>query len=791
MANPTKAERRAAWKASTTASASALKSAGATVSAKTGKRSIPLSAVTPEQIRVAAWKAEHPDRYIVGEPVEQISVKTGKTTLTPLGQQMVRQAEQDAKTRAFFQIPTYDPVKKAITEKQILEAAKQRVITVQVPAKLSFVERHTKKMEDIGIKKPGKITTRIASGQEKAAAFFEERKTTTAALGLQGLPASKMIGAIGNVVQMFSSVPRAAEMAWQDPGLIAPGAAILAHSMTVGTVKAFKEDPIQTTMEFALMGKALHMTQVKVSGTAAKLPVKFGVEKVEGYRGAYVDIKGQVKPVVGVEGGKIKLGEPTTLKPSAIKDMRPESPLQTHMIETTIKEHFSASDLKAFQSARNTIYQTQYQAAGKGATFPEGTKSLSPEGTKVVLDFAKKNNAEVYGSFATEGQVPKGVRRVPGDMDLQLTAATQAEAVLNTQSLLRALKAKGEPVRISSKSPTLIESYTKGEWHHAVDLHFTVKGEYIAPARSGLLGYGMDKPLIEVSGIKAMGLTEQVIRKGESAVRPHEPGYLVKAKGEAFKEVGIGPEAHRIKDIHDFVRYQDVLIDTMEGGVFGVLRRGKVTKARSSLTEFKDARKMFFDEVIDPSTSIKVLMQKAKPSAAVSYKIKPSIGIVRASPAAVRAYPSKAPSRPPSRVVSLPPSMYITSSPSVFYQSVSVVYGLISVPPSPPPSSGKPYIKPSPVIPPYLKTSPVIPPYPKTPVVRKATKAAPKLLKPKTKTDKKKKKRQTRKGVRSEYVVNPVPSLSAFLGSESKTKTAIKKGVKKATTRRTIKKKRH
>ena len=40
-------------------------------------------------------------------------------------------------------------------------------------------------------------------------------------------------------------------------------------------------------------------------------------------------------------------------------------------------------------------------------------------------------------------------------------------------------------------------------------------------------------------------------------------------------------------------------------------------------------------------------------------------------------------------------------------------------------------------------------------------------------------------------VKNPVPSLSAFLGSESKTKTAIKKGVKKATTRRTIKKKRH
>jgi len=46
MANPTKAERRAAWKASTTATATALKAVGATVSHRTGKRSVPISATT-------------------------------------------------------------------------------------------------------------------------------------------------------------------------------------------------------------------------------------------------------------------------------------------------------------------------------------------------------------------------------------------------------------------------------------------------------------------------------------------------------------------------------------------------------------------------------------------------------------------------------------------------------------------------------------------------------------------------------------------------------------------------
>jgi len=60
----TKQERRESWKQRTGESAAALKKAGATIS-RGGRRSVPLSAQTPAEIRVAAFRAEHPERIIV------------------------------------------------------------------------------------------------------------------------------------------------------------------------------------------------------------------------------------------------------------------------------------------------------------------------------------------------------------------------------------------------------------------------------------------------------------------------------------------------------------------------------------------------------------------------------------------------------------------------------------------------------------------------------------------------------------------------------------------------------
>lgn len=82
----TKAEQISSWKQRTSESAAALKKAGATVyHPSTGKsgRTIPTSAQTPSEIRVAAWRAEHPDRVVV-DPVTgkhtRIDTRTGTAT---------------------------------------------------------------------------------------------------------------------------------------------------------------------------------------------------------------------------------------------------------------------------------------------------------------------------------------------------------------------------------------------------------------------------------------------------------------------------------------------------------------------------------------------------------------------------------------------------------------------------------------------------------------------------------------------------------------------------------------
>lgn len=74
----TKAERTAAWKKRTTETATALRKAKATYTPGTGKRTIPLSAVTPAQIRVAEWRRQNPIRTIVDVSGKHTRVDTRK-----------------------------------------------------------------------------------------------------------------------------------------------------------------------------------------------------------------------------------------------------------------------------------------------------------------------------------------------------------------------------------------------------------------------------------------------------------------------------------------------------------------------------------------------------------------------------------------------------------------------------------------------------------------------------------------------------------------------------------------
>ena len=273
MANPTKAERRSAWKSRTTATAKALKSSGATVTvskSKSGKktvsRSVPLSATvvrsgqtTSELVKQAVPAGGA--KFVYVKPKTPLELARAAKQQKAAVQPTARQIELDKQRVDFARIERM--------RKPVVNAPTPTVQQAGVLGGLSFtgsratVERKIEEMEQIGIPKKGKITSRIKRGQEKTSEFLQERKKASEELGLLGMPTAKMIGAIDNVNQMFTGVPGALEMVVHKPKLIAPGAVILAHGATIGTAEAFKEDPIQTTMEFMLMGKLMNMAPAK------------------------------------------------------------------------------------------------------------------------------------------------------------------------------------------------------------------------------------------------------------------------------------------------------------------------------------------------------------------------------------------------------------------------------------------------------------------------------------------------------------------------------------------------
>jgi len=141
------------------------------------------------------------------------------------------------------------------------------------------MSRNLERMGEIGVPGKGRITSRIESGQQKVRSFGEGLQSRIE--GSEHMQAStkflttKALGAGMNVADLYSSAPRATEMAWKESKLIAPGAVILASGSTVGMVEAFARDPVQTGMELALIGKSM-----KMPGRGAKYVSKVNVPKV-------------------------------------------------------------------------------------------------------------------------------------------------------------------------------------------------------------------------------------------------------------------------------------------------------------------------------------------------------------------------------------------------------------------------------------------------------------------------------------------------------------------------------
>jgi hypothetical protein len=103
------------------------------------------------------------------------------------------------------------------------------------------------------------------------------------------------------------------------------------------------------------------------------------------------------------------------------------------------------------------------------------TKTLDEKCLEIVLRFfieEKQGCVEmVFGSFSSMMQVMPELRRVPRDIDIQLSVGRQ-EAILIVSELFARLERIDKTLRVDPQKPTIIETNKNGRWERAVDIHY-------------------------------------------------------------------------------------------------------------------------------------------------------------------------------------------------------------------------------------------------------------------------------------------------------------------------------
>lgn len=116
---------------------------------------------------------------------------------------------------------------------------------------------------------------------------------------------------------------------------------------------------------------------------------------------------------------------------------------------------------------------TGRESAFVGAPTLMKTKTLNEECVRIVLRFLNVEKAgcieKVFGSFSTMLQVMPELRRIPGDIDIQLRVGKQ-EAVHIVIELFAKLEKFDKTLRIHPEKPTIIETNKNGKWERAVDI---------------------------------------------------------------------------------------------------------------------------------------------------------------------------------------------------------------------------------------------------------------------------------------------------------------------------------
>jgi hypothetical protein len=103
------------------------------------------------------------------------------------------------------------------------------------------------------------------------------------------------------------------------------------------------------------------------------------------------------------------------------------------------------------------------------------TKTLDEECVRIALRFLNVEKEgcveQLFGSFATMLQAMPELRRIPGDIDVQLKVGKQ-EAILIVNELFARLEKIDKTLRINPDKPAIIETNKNGKWERAVDIHY-------------------------------------------------------------------------------------------------------------------------------------------------------------------------------------------------------------------------------------------------------------------------------------------------------------------------------
>ena len=377
------------------------------------------------------------------------------------------------------------------------------------------------------------------------------------------------------------------------------------------------------------------------------------------YLGLSAEKFGRAQPLIGLSTEAkliVSTGTPKITYPRTIEYL-PKTATDTSIFLKNVERTLPSSQKGLARLAVDLMRATKSTSSKYLAKeFIKETRSLSPKGVEMTITATRKAKGEIYGSFSQRQQLPDKLARTPGDIDIFLDSSGEfAEGFTSTH--VKSLRKSGEKVRVSTKSPTLIESNVGGKWVHAVDIHASGVPEPYSPTIASDMAFGLrmkQKP-ITLEGTKITPLSEEGIRKGASIF--------------ALREGELTPEPHRIMvDIGDFFRIDQALIESKRFGKTSLL--GKLEKAKSYYPK----------EVLEGGGNLGFRLGKA-PSRGARYKTIPLYEelyeeISPAAPSSRRSLsssfsvspspsPSPSRSRSPSVTSSISPSPSPSRSPSL------------------------------------------------------------------------------------------------------------------------------